>query len=719
MRQISLSELWSQRFQKIHLFPASLLFVGFVAIIAPCVFGGYLPGGIMDSRLITYLLESFYQSASGNQHGFIDAPFFYPWPDTLGYSDTLWGTAPIYALFRLMGMTTFHAYAAWFAVGNILNFIVAYVVLRRFGLAQLGAGMGAFLFAFSLPVSSQFGHTQLTYRFGVPLAIYFFHRYLTTRQSIFISLVLLSISLQTLATLYLGIFSGYLLVAWFLSWCYLKKVREREAFSHILRNLLPQLESIASYLLSAAIGLVAIALLILALVPYWEVHSLYGFTRDWQEIKSMLPRVQSYLLSDSSMLWAFHSPLFDSLPMRWEHNMFLGSIAVIAAVATTFYEKALRPGPTLFLMRTSFFLLFIVTLCLFGHTLYYGLAQVPGLNAIRSVTRIILVMAFPVGFMLGNFIESIYNRDKNTPWWRLLAIALVIGCVAESVLVRLARFNLEDSKIRTDQLEAQVKAALKRPLSPSDILVVAQTKDAIKTDSDAVNWYEIEIDSMLVAQKLGIKTLNGYSGSWPPGYSWAHTREDVLRDLADAKRFRKNHHFPVININPENLILVGFKNDDQAPSFASIRPSLVLADGKSLTVEKNGTIFTKYLLGPGWSEVEPTLVWTDGDEAELNLLFAADDKKRIYLDLQAFLPKPDSTQRIEITANDLSLGEVIFTQQANRGIRYFDLPPNLGKSVILRITIDNPHSPLEEGLSSDSRDLGVALYGLGQKDNSH
>jgi hypothetical protein len=142
-------------------------------------------------------------------------------------------------------------------------------------------------------------------------------------------------------------------------------------------------------------------------------------------------------------------------------------------------------------------------------------------------------------------------------------------------------------------------------------------------------------------------------------------------------------------------------------------PAPVIAQGMSFTVEKNWTDFTRHFLGSGWAAVKPTHVWSDGSAVELNLKLASDEKARLYLDLAAFIPTPEFSQHIEVTANKVSVGTVTFTEGANRGTHYFELPGNLGESVTLTILIEKPISPKAAGLSGDSRELGVALYGFG------
>jgi len=687
------------------------LLVGFLGVIV-----GHFPGDLGDARINCYFLEHFFRCVCGLENSFIQAPFFYPWPATIGFSDTHWGTAPIYVLFRAAGLSNINAYSAWFIVGNVLNFTMAYLVLCRLGLGQLGAGVGAFLFSFCIPASAQFEHSQLTYRYGVPLAVYFLHRYLTTRKALFASLALLFLALQVLATLYIGLFLGYLLLAWFLAWCYLKKVKEGQPITLTLKNLVPTLRRESSPLMSGGIAVLAIFLLILALSPYLEVSFLYAFERPWRVIKYMLPRPQSYFLADTSRLWACDPPAFPSLPTRGEHQLFFGLATVLAIAAAVFCHKCFQPNPVLFLMRTSFFLLVGLTLCVFDYTLYYFVARLPGFNAIRAVSRIILVLAFPAAFMLGAFVEGIYNRKNNVFIWRAIAVVLVIGCLVETVLIKPDIASMKDWQPRIDRIEVELNKTLKRQISRNDVLVLAQPR----VIPSGYPYFNVrEVDGMAVSQSLGIKTVNGYTGNQPDGWKGMTNGDDILDVVLSGKNFRKEHHLSDLDLNPDNFILVGFTDVDRAILSRGLKaPPPTISNGKSFSVGKNGREFLRYFLGSGWSGIGSEYVYSIGTKPTLLLDFESNGRKRLYLDIGALLPTAEFIQHVTVTANDVPVGEMTFTRDINRTQRYFDLPETVGKSVILKLSVAKPISPEEARIPADSIiKFGVVLFGLGRFDS--
>ena len=61
-----------------------------------------MPGDIGDARLNNYFLENVYQFFAGNAVSLWHLSFFFPFPYVLGFSDNLFGSAPVYALARLI-----------------------------------------------------------------------------------------------------------------------------------------------------------------------------------------------------------------------------------------------------------------------------------------------------------------------------------------------------------------------------------------------------------------------------------------------------------------------------------------------------------------------------------------------------------------------------------------------------------------------------------------
>jgi hypothetical protein len=303
------------------------LIAGWGFILAPVCFGGFVPGNSGDSRFNLYVLEHFYRWLAGLDESLINAPFFYPYPATIGFSDPHTLTGFLYAGLRFAGWKTTDALCGWFVLGNLLNFLAAYWVFRKFGLKDLGAGLGAFLYAFSLPSTFQFNHIQLAWRCAVPLGIFCLQYYLEKRRLVLLGATVLFLTIQTAMSFYLGLFLLLLMGAWITGWVVGQSRGEGVRVAYLTRNFLPVSWNGNEIFLFMLLSVTAMVLLFWGVLPNLEASRLYGFKRGWGEIAAGLPLPSGYLLAfHSNIWWRDHARLPD-LPMWWEQNLFPGSMA--------------------------------------------------------------------------------------------------------------------------------------------------------------------------------------------------------------------------------------------------------------------------------------------------------------------------------------------------------------------------------------------------------
>jgi hypothetical protein len=536
---------------------AAFLLAGMVGVVLPYVMPGRIPGDIGDARLNQFLLEHFFQVVMGGAESFTEAPLYYPWIDTIALSDTHWGTAPIYSLFRLFRLDPEQAFAAWFAVGFALNYVSVYIVFRLFGLRSLGAAAGAFLFSFGLPVLAQDGHAQLLYRFCVPWAVWALYRYMETRDARLLALTGLFVAFQLLISFYIGIFLALLLAAYMIV-----IVLERRPFAskwalrNTLRSLVPMTRERGPLLTAAALAVATLAILLLVALPYLEVVRLYHLKRPWWEILTMLPRPFSYLKAGRSDLWSWIPSHLNPVPMAHEHQMFFGLVPVACLVIAPFCRQLRTADRLTWQGLYALAILVVVTLNVDGFTLYVLLVHLPGLSAIRAVTRIVLVMIFPVGLIMGRVIDLGWAARLRRPYLGAVTLAASLFVVLEAVLIGRSISTIPQWQNRLEALRSE--AAL--PLARDSILVVANQKAQ-------PDWMR-EIDAMLLAQSLKATTMNGYSGNNPPGWAPMQTCADLVAVVQAATKFRKTHGEPGFSLDVARIVPIGFGDCSEALALA-------------------------------------------------------------------------------------------------------------------------------------------------------
>jgi hypothetical protein len=463
-----------------------------------------VPGDLADARFNSVILEHVFRWTMGYENSLWSPSFFYPFENALAFSDNHFGSSIFYVLLRLAGFRRELAFDGWFLIGNSLNFLATYIALRRLGLSSMGSAAGAFVFSFSLPVLFKEAHAQLVYRFAIPLAYAAFWELLSKRHFSSLWCVALWVTLQFYCSIYLGVFLVYLLAATFASTVFLGN--NRFFFKGLTTSIYSQKRSVVVY--TGAVVALCVLAVIWLLHNYHAVSVDYGFKRSLDEIATMLPRLSSYLIADRASLSSWVGLSFKGIPMRHEHQMFFGFgvwvIGIYGVVLTWWGNPHKHLGKVVFL---SFLILFAVTLNVVGYSLYFLVTYAPGVGSIRAVSRIILVMMLPVGILVAIGAEQLYRRaDQASPIGKaILGITLMALLGTEVVAYKTYNTPIEQWISRENALRSK----LPTPLPADPILYVTKGAKPFSLP---------ELDGMILAQNLGIPTLNGYSGNTPPGY---------------------------------------------------------------------------------------------------------------------------------------------------------------------------------------------------------
>lgn len=463
-----------------------------------------IPGDMVDARFNSVILEHLYLWVLGKTPSLWSPTFFFPFEGVLAFSDNHFGSGGAYVLFRLAGLPREAAYQAWFIAGTVLNFWVGYYVLRRLGFSMVAAGCGAFVFAFGLPALAKEAHAQLTWRFAVPLAYLSFYRALDERSVRQLALAAAWCAVQFLCSIYLGIFTAYLLFAMAVAFAFSDGRSLPAGWARELNA-----SSAASRLVVLALFLGSGAAVLWLLLNYQSIASHYGLTRSHNEILTMLPTPGSYLIADGSALSGWVGSQMPKYPMRHELQLFVGLGPWVLALVGL--GSIIRQGAGARVGRTALIALLVIvalTLLIGNVTAYRALLHLPGLSSVRAVSRIVLVMLLPFGILVA------VGVDRMAPWiargrWRWIVLLLVIGSVtAESLSYRPYATPAQNWRDRQVGLRSLMPAD---GFPPDTILFVTGQRGS-------GTLHDVEVDGIILAQDLGLATLNGYSGNIPPNY---------------------------------------------------------------------------------------------------------------------------------------------------------------------------------------------------------
>ncbi|MFI5149774.1 MAG: hypothetical protein ACHQRM_08590 [Bacteroidia bacterium] len=486
-----------------------LLYIFFFTIVP--IFGKHfdrIPGDLIDARFNNYLLENGYSYLTQKDHIFWNAPFCYPEKNIISFSDNFIGQLPVYTLFRIGGLDNQSAYQGWMVVTFLLNFCICAWVLYKLSGSRIGALVGAFIFSFALPLFDQNYHSQMLARYAIPLAFYHLIRFLKNGRHLNFLYLLLSVVLQFYLSIYLGLLlslalfcglTGYLIF-------YRRDVRFSELFAK------RKLRWLALHALLAG------ALLFVFMRPYVE-RSKQPIVPMKETVMASLPEPSAYLLTSwNATSWRDLTHVPDGMKDFWNKFLFPGGVAAAAVLAFLVmliingYRLILRmPESGLKLgmvFLAGFLLIFILTTRFHEFTVYQLVYRIPGFKAMRDLCRVVNVELFFYAGMAALLVSLLLARIRN-PWLRnMFATLLLIGVVVDNLYdpVNAVTYSKEGSRKQFMELVAKIKAHPDYRSYEAMVYMPAESKDYAGA---------VQIDAMLAAQYLKIKTVNAYTATCP------------------------------------------------------------------------------------------------------------------------------------------------------------------------------------------------------------
>ncbi len=484
----------------------------------------HLPGDYGDGRFNNYILEHAYKFFTGQTSSFWDAPFMYPEPKVISYSDNLLGTAPFYSFFRLVGFDRETAFQLWFVAMAVLSYTFTYFFLIDLFNNRHAAVLGAMVFAFSMALQSQITHAQTFPRFAIPLVFWMGIKFLDEFNPKFFFLVLLFVIYQ----IYCGIYLGLMIIIPVATMIIVGMIINREKVLLKLKNLKWNFAIVLSLIIN-------FLLLLPLLIPYIIRANEVGMNH-YRNIIASVPTFRSYFFSQQgSLIWDFLSKIGSKYPNWWDHQLFAGGFATLSLLAFSVIviikqvnKRALKG---IELDKKLIILLFtgIVTFTLFtrvrGFSFYWLIFNLPGFASMRAVTRIINVELIFYAIAVAFISYFLLKKIKSiTPV--LFFILIIIFIVDNYYKVGAAyRIEKQDSQNRINLLVERMKG-----IPPGSIV-------SYEPDSVGNTYVVLQLDAMLAAQTLNLKSVNGYSATSPHEYTGFWFKMDSTARKTWLKKF--------------------------------------------------------------------------------------------------------------------------------------------------------------------------------------
>jgi hypothetical protein len=269
--------------------------------------------------------------------------------------------------------------------------------------------------------------------------------------------------------------------------------------------------------------IIAVFFLYLLFSPYIEYKEASG-GRSFSEILSMLPRLESWFFTTGSIIPILNT-VGSRLPMAHEHVMFLGFLTYAAFFVAVIYYIKIMNQVSLHKIKNHFMVLwslvmicsiFIVTIVVGDHyTLYKNtIYLLPGLDAIRAVTRINLFLLFPFAFLVAFLIDRFESSTEVKRVIKFFALFFLL------VLFVVEQYRSNESISHYSKNESQqryffIKDMIKNIDENYDLIY-------LKRDKPSSMFYEDELDAMYLGLMVNKPVINGYSGNIPNAYELWH-----------------------------------------------------------------------------------------------------------------------------------------------------------------------------------------------------
>lgn len=479
-----------------------------------------------DSRLGVYFDEHWFQVLHGKA-SWLDPRFFDPVKGLLGWSDAFFLFQPLYVPLRFMGAGPFLATQLSVVLLSLVGFASFYALVRVAFRAGRPVALGfavAFTFSNALWLHSE--SYQMDSLWADPLtalcAVLSWRAAVSGRRA---RAALLGFASGALAimTLYTGYYVGYfslmaaavLLIVVLAGW-------RAKAVSALIGSARTFVWPVAGAVVGFGLGL-------------------WPFLETYLPAQGALPpgsyaRTMAYAgrLDDlvnvgaNNVMWssAIHSLVhrldYGTYEVTYAPTPILWVVAIVGAALCAWWllsRRAARPiaARAAVALGVTTLVMALVPLHTRYFTMWAVLHHLPGANAMRAIDRAQLVTGFAaflaaaaattevVGHLSWSAARHFRARGTDRRWLLYPVAALVLLVIAE-------QFNTTD----TSMLSAKAQTALLASVPPAP--ASCRSFYVVDSTDPSLPFYESQIDAMLIAQKLRLATVNGYTAYNPPGW---------------------------------------------------------------------------------------------------------------------------------------------------------------------------------------------------------
>ncbi len=469
-----------------------------------------ISGNLGDNRLIIALHEHWYSVFAGRD-SWQRPLFLFPAPNVLGFSDTTFLGSLVYSIGRILGADVYIAFQLNLIAFSLIGFFSAYVLCRRYlGMEIVPSLLGSVAFAFSTSMSFTRCVAQNVYVYLAPVLL------------ILLCAFVRDLAAEQWRALRSGVPFAVLLAAvlfsWFnFGWFFVLFLGLAGGFSVVLEPAILWRAPTKRRL--AIVAVVAFAFVV-AMVPFLQTYLPVVFSGLRRSYEEALPHLlaPSQMFNFAGDLWqALGWPpvgISDLSQFSATPGVVLGVLvagaAVLVGCARNRSGVPSLPDRVLLAVFLSILVGWLLVLDVGGVSAWWLAFQIiPGASANRVVARFQYILSLFSCLVLFYSLNRVWISGGTVTRWLIAAFALFV--VAEQP----ASFPVDGISRREEHARlADIPAP---PASAEAFFLIAADVPPAQLSSP---WPFLiaQIDAMLIAERFGLPTINGYSGWSPPGW---------------------------------------------------------------------------------------------------------------------------------------------------------------------------------------------------------
>lgn len=569
--------IWSS-FPKNTMLPLFVSLVGLIILFKDLLFSPnkkVLWISDFDTKLIYWIVSWGYHALAekGNFGGFWNANAFYPFKNTLAYSDSLLSIQLFIIPLRKIGFSMLDSLYLALALTILFSCIMTIIALKRIGnFSSLEMSFIVFGSHFCLSIVMYLGHYQLVGFEIVPPYLLFLYLFLRDfRFSDFCSLCLLAVFGICFAT-YLGPILVLLTITTAIP-LLIRAFWRRDCIKLFIEH---------NFWKVALIGLFVIGFLYVAQIrPYLAVREEYGKPR----LRDMIVYSASpiSIFTEKSMLSYWYKNQVSYNDGDWESTYFpgylllsIGGMTAIIATAKLLWAATQKQWKKLtheagWLTLYAVVILFLVILFSLGAFLktspdqqmklpyYYFIKVIPGLDSVRAPGRIGMFVGFPLSLLTVLGIQAIQSR------FRLAGFALPV-CLVLLMIESLPSFSVYPFDPDATGVHQVVSTHIQEDTPLLELPICSISTGQIQSPLFAAN--HMRMISNLMNQLVGsthhwAKLPVGYGAKQTPQFSELLALDCLAQEYPENTpgllNFAEEYKIPAILVHREGITPISFE----------------------------------------------------------------------------------------------------------------------------------------------------------------